>query len=402
MANYTSYMKELSEDIDLLDLEYDECQSLLEEAMCEFRTFDCAITDFISKHGYLGDINNEKEKTQYIFDKFQEAGINIQKRVIKDWFTLHKGIIKYPTGYYFCFAFHLNVDESNDFFRRICLDRGFDCRVKEEAIYYFCIKNELSFCEAQGVIERVNNIKESNACENMPYTQIIKSDVDNIDSLEGLYAYICENITYFDNKSATASRNVTAMDTLRVVWNEISSPEGLANTEVKKNFFDTFAEELEIENHIGKRGTWPILDQIFGTDMYESEQIKSDRSIKSLIKNNSVIHKFIEEMFPDKQAIDEIVSGNKQVKPERMRKSLLLLLFYRYWIRLAIRNEGYESSPGDAERCIASLNQYLVESGFHELYYGNPYDWLFLLCIYSEKPLASFREYINIARVNNI
>ena len=43
---------------------------------------------------------------------------------------------------------------------------------------------------------------------------------------------------------------------------------------------------------------------------------------------------------------------------------------------------------------IAEVNNYLSDSGLPPMYYGNPYDWLFLYCALSDRPLDTFRGLI--------
>ena len=40
---------------------------------------------------------------------------------------------------------------------------------------------------------------------------------------------------------------------------------------------------------------------------------------------------------------------------------------------------------------IEEINVHLNESGFSLMYYGNPYDWMFLYCALSERPLDTLR-----------
>ena len=45
----------------------------------------------------------------------------------------------------------------------------------------------------------------------------------------------------------------------------------------------------------------------------------------------------------------------------------------------------------DIEDYIEEINVHLNESGFSLMYYGNPYDWMFLYCTLAECPLDAFR-----------
>ena len=43
---------------------------------------------------------------------------------------------------------------------------------------------------------------------------------------------------------------------------------------------------------------------------------------------------------------------------------------------------------------ISEMNTILIDSGFSPMYYGNPYDWMFLYCSLFVRPLDTFRDLI--------
>lgn len=59
------------------------------------------------------------------------------------------------------------------------------------------------------------------------------------------------------------------------------------------------------------------------------------------------------------------------------------------------KNGRYEAKDGDEGRCTARINHFLVESGYLELYVGNPFDWIFLHSAYQTEPLNIFREFMH-------
>ena len=122
----------------------------------------------------------------------------------------------------------------------------------------------------------------------------------------------------------------------------------------------------------------------------------SDRTIKHILKDNNLLHPLAEESFPDREGILLIISG-KHVSYERVRKTLILLVFYVFWVGIALKqkNNTYRARIGDYERCLDEMNRYLVDSGYPELYAGNPYDSIFMYAAQDDYPLTTFREYMN-------
>ena len=117
-------------------------------------------------------------------------------------------------------------------------------------------------------------------------------------------------------------------------------------------------------------------------------------SITALKKDRKPIleklHESARDSFPDRQGIDKSLRG-EPVSYERVRKWLVLLTFYTWWAARAVAKGSYEAGPGDGPRCLAAMNQHLIESGYPELYIGNPYDWIFFYAAKCGEPLFVFR-----------
>ena len=82
--------------------------------------------NFIIHKGFNGDITDVDEKVKFIKDKFQEAAVFPIPRNVKKWFTEKKRIEKRKIAFQICFAFELNLQECENFFRTVCMQRGFD------------------------------------------------------------------------------------------------------------------------------------------------------------------------------------------------------------------------------------------------------------------------------------
>lgn len=94
-------------------------------------------------HGYTGDLENVDEKVTFLEEKFKAAGIP-KPRNIRDWYTKHTrpNSNRRVAQIQLCFAFELSLEEARDFFRRVCLERDFDCHDMDELVYYFALKTE--------------------------------------------------------------------------------------------------------------------------------------------------------------------------------------------------------------------------------------------------------------------
>ena len=112
-------------------------REIIVEAVNSFHKFSDSLDIFIGNHGYTGNIDDIIGKSAFLRESFEKSGISVP-RGIREWYTKGKGISR-TTAFQICFAFHLNKEETDDFFRRVMLAKSFDCHVMEEAVYYYCI-----------------------------------------------------------------------------------------------------------------------------------------------------------------------------------------------------------------------------------------------------------------------
>ena len=418
MSQYTELLNIQAETLSPDDDGYEE--SLLEVSTM-FRGFDEALTDFIEKHGYTGDLADVPAKAQFLREKFREAKVKLP-RDFKEWFIPNKKFAR-KTAFQICFAFGLGVDETNDFFRCVQFERGFDCHTINEAVYYFCMRNGLSYSEAQEIIERIPVPKKVKAIPNREvlYTGTIIEYINSIDDKEKLIQYIKDNINDFQYNNATAIKYIQEL------WNDISKTNGLATKEGsiidgtynrfedrhKKGVTDTrSAEVIDVEVRQQEQevkpydyviagsdaSTWIIFSQIIGLANYQEREYatKHDRSLSSVLSENKLMPLKADYCFPSRQNIDKLIRGDLVGDDEIIRKMLIFLVFYTYWAKLIIsKNDAFHSvERSDSERCLDTINGRLLDAGYPELYAGNPYDWLFMWALNGEHPLDDFRTYM--------
>ncbi len=239
MNTYTESLENRARDINPEDdIDY---SAALAEVVSMFRNFDEALDTFLIGHGYTGDRQDIDGKTAFIKSRFEQKEIPLPRNIRK-WYTEHKRIKK-ETAIRICFAFGLTVEESEDFMRRICLLRGFDCHKVEEVICFYAISNRLDYAEAQKILERAPrpNTKRLDFGQEVLYTASIVAAVRRFRNPEELIRYISGNIEQFGHNNATAYRYI------RMMWEEISGEEGLAAKEKKKLYRAFDDMDLEIK-----------------------------------------------------------------------------------------------------------------------------------------------------------
>ena len=349
-----------------------------------FRPFSAAITEFISEHGFDGDVTDVDAKVLYIRTAFVKANMT-PPREIREWFTAGQPI-KRDTAFLICFAFGLDGGETDEFFRRYyARERSFNCHQVQEAVYYFCLNNGLSYAEALDIQTHVPLAKESQKTGNVVYTGSIIAELNDLETKEDLITYLTENIDKFSDS------NVTAYETIRRLWTLAAGNGGLLMQEREKlpSILDDAATGEKSKLRFGNKGVkpWDAYLAILQLDKDDVKQLKAERSIRPILKR---LHTDAQDSFPDRQGIDKILRG-EHVSYERVRKWLVLLTFYTFWAQKAVKEESYEAEQEDGNRCLTSMNQHLLDAGYPELYVGNPYDWIFLYASKSEEPLYVFR-----------
>ena len=394
MGKYTEDLEELSFELDPCDEGYEE---RLVEAARGFRPFDEALVAFLVEKDFLQEGVTPDDTLSFITDAFKNAGIE-PPRNRKKWFTEHKSINR-KTAFEVCFALGLDEERSEDFFRRVCLERAFDGHDMTEIVYRYAIRTGLSYKQAIDIIEKITIVKPDKKLSEgqVVYTDMIRSEVDEIDSEDELIEYLTENSANFEYNHATA------IGYIRTMWDEIAGDGGLAVREREK-YEPSYQEDTENYGRVDGRvqitasredSLWDIYLQILGLNHIDMKKLGTDRSLKPILKNRELMHPLAEDSFPDRDGLNKVLNG-EHVSHERVRKLLILLEFYRFWARLLLENGDYAVKGGDLSRCEQSINNYLLDSGYQSLYIGNPYDWMILYSLAnSENPLMDFRSFIN-------
>lgn len=370
-----------------IDLDDSEAINKLPEIIASFRGHGTALSEFMDANGYpAGQENTPKAKAAFLKQKFEETGISGAKaRYALKWLTEPKGFER-QNGFRIAFALGLDIEKTDEFFRTVLLDRGFDCHTIEEAVYYYCICHRKGYPTAERLLLKVPEPEKIAVpfAGDVLYTRNIISFIRSCTDEEMLLSYFRDNLAQF------GYNQVKAKEYIRSLWTEIAKPSGLAEMERKY-----LIESDNTDRSESVPSTWDIYLQILGLDSGDVSRIKADRTIKPIIDNKVFMHEFAAQNYPTRQGIEKLLRG-EAASHDMTRKTLIMLAFYHFWMNIALSRHGhisYEAGKNDRERCIAELDQYLMDAGFPEMYAGNPYDWIFLWAAGREAPILSFHSY---------
>ena len=209
----------------------------------------------------------------FLQKKFKQAGISSTKaRNAQKWLS-EANAFERETGFRIAFALGLTVEETDEFFRTVLLDRSFDCHTIEEAIYYYCIYHGKGYPSAESLIAAAPQVGKTAVPSegDVLYTKNIISYLRNCSSNEALLQYFRENLTQF------GYNQVKAKEFIGQLWKQISEPNGLA--ELERKYFPQYEKG---DNPAIENSTWGIYLQILGLS-FDVERIEADMIVPPAI-----------------------------------------------------------------------------------------------------------------------
>lgn len=375
-----------------------------------FRTFGDGIVAFLQEINHEITLNTAKAYIKLLCDK---TGVPVKKiasdGTFDNWFKKgicpKKGEDSRERIFALAFAMQLTSEKTAELFHRVYLDRAFDFRNYKEMIYYYCLENGESWNDAVRLIDLVDSLKLKcvvNEVEATKYTEEIKSDIDKIRSESDLINYIINHDNDLHLKNVTAKETLEELreETIKLVEKEIR----LEKKREKKDKFKKTHLELIKQNPKLLKDYLDNIDVKEDLITYSGNNCNSSGYIYSVIlyhlsetgrsNENPLKNKYLPDAirtnFPTADALE-----GRDLSYEELRKAIILLGSYNYWRKCEIGYE-YEFIEVDIEDYISEINAELNDCGFSPLYFGNPYDWLFMYCVVSDpvRPLNAFRAII--------
>lgn len=365
MQNYTDQMEEKIFQWDEFDDYNEDYTSLIDTLNSEdtFRTFGDGLLLFMQ-------INNPDltaDTAVKILEKLcSEQGVPVKDIAstnrLKSWFKggsrPKKGEDSRKSMFALAFALELTPDKTAEMFHKVYLDRAFDCRNADEIIYYFCLNNKKSWADAKRLISLSQGTNGDNN-DHTVFTSQLKSDIQSLNDESELISYISKHRHNLEKVNVSAKKNRQ---------NLIGNAKTIAKIE---------SESAEYDD-VFKGSNKDSLNFLY--EMITSLSVTGEKGTKTLFKN-ARLPKEIRNRFPE-----AVTLSKKEPTYEELRKLIILLFSYVYW---------YKTQKSDItpmiDDYISEVNVYLTDSGLSPIYYGNPYDWLFLYCSLAERPLDTLR-----------
>ena len=370
---------------DELDDYNEDFQSLIESLNNEdfFRTFGDGLLFFLQKR--QPDLTAETA-IKYIEELCEKAGVSkndiASANTLKSWFKggprPKKGEDSRSSMFALAFALQLTPGETAELFHKVYLDRAFDYRREREIIWYFGLQHKKTWTDAKRLLEKAGGL-DMLTDDHTKGTMQIKADIDSLTDEAALLSYIAKHGHNLAKKNVAAKKTVSELTekSKETVEQETKLIELRKQAETTHKSKDSmYANSPEIEHF--RNTDAQSLNHIY--EVITNCSVRGAKGTKTLFKN-ARLPKEIKNRFPE-----AITLSKKEPTYEELRKLIILLASYNYWYQVQAEN-----AKVDIDDYIAGINAYLDEGGFSLLYYGNPYDWLFLYCALSDTPLDTFR-----------
>lgn len=412
--------------------DWDENIDELTKLANEFnRPFSAGLTILLTHASYKGDLDDVKEKINFVCSKMAVSGIPVgasRKKTLKNWFTG----VSAPDAkarrqlYELCFALSVSLEDICWFFNNVLFQRAFNCHQIEEAIYYYCFKNNYSYNHAQKLISEIQTVYTLADSKNPlarsafdtvcpeRYTTEIMRQLELCSTDDELKQYLTQNKQAFlgNRMNQRAKENFQKMlADIRgnATDKEIASKIVNANThersmpdfpatkimacspimqELLNNYYQGVYDFDEFTNHLKYHDVSSIafmLECIYGNAVSTK-----DICLPQNIRKN----------FPSEKIFSDLLNNfDSTTNYDAIRKCLILLKFYHFWF---FNRFNTEDTPENLHHIYrAETDDLLAECGYDGLFEGNNYDRLFILCAGNSTPLNVLREFISTGKAPN-
>lgn len=324
---------------------------------------------------YLGkSINTSAEELlAEVKMRYKEKGIELT-RTVKTWFQKKDTSPSADQAhrhnlYDFCVAMGMDYYTTAEFFFKSFLTIPFNYKDRDDAIYFYCLKNNRPYSVIKQMRDLAKNFETTNT--DIAHTEEIGIHILDIESDEEFLAYLRKHCYDKSHQYATAKRKLSEL----VVANKKIVP-GTGEDDHELLFDD-----------LGTTKTSALLGAILG---YHYQSLDSSQR-KQLSKNDL-------PTFPRDGDIDKAIADGSEVSFETLRKSLILMKFYNFYRSYQINEHKATIDDRNIAEYLedfrSEINSDLAECGFVQMYVRNPYDWIILHCANSPDPVYFLQDFI--------
>lgn len=375
---------------DAWEYDIDESYDLLKDINYSFRLEKmcrCGIREGIvyslKQLGIDVDESDDKAIWKEVSFLLKKQGIEPEsmRKVIKNWIATGKVGDRREDRinmYNLCWALELDVEHTQDFFFRRFFTIPFNYKDGTDAVYYYCIKNRKSYSFVDEFLKVVKDLHDTVVVNE--YTIQVKRQIDEIDDDEEFKEYLKSNC--FSEKMQMQS----ARRTIRELYDEIAI------------------------SSVGE-----LLTRMYGYSIQSTARHTKKIYGKSIGISKGQLPELFTKSLPNDTQMAEILN-NERATYESLRKAVILLKFYSFYSSFDYEKDADELQSIDLrteiktnEEISEELNDFYMETnnmlytaGYNQLYVKNPFDWIILFCAYTSNPLATFRDFITQAYINNV
>lgn len=372
-------------------------------------SFSCALTRLIQERGYEGSRQDFDACARFLYDRYQAASVAVTMTTLKRWFSGESRPFFEKRSrtrmYQLCFVLRLDYRQVCDFFQHVYLSRSFNCRNVQEAVYCYCFSHDKDYsqaCQLNFAAQALVSAPDlPPGREVIRYTGDIERDILSLESEEEFLDYVKENEKSFREYNQSARRELQRLlgrtqgsrrdqelvNSHRKSGARISSAEserldGLAVREYFR-YHDT-CQDLKGQNVASADF---MLSQILGIRLdqyYETEQLGKSFSRDARLEPLARIN------FPSSQSLSDILTGKEHVSFDSVRKMIILLHFYDFFVSAALKNDCRDLCSA----YIDDAGDQLFAAGYGPLYAGSPYDRIFIDSAKDSQPLDCLRDMI--------
>lgn len=290
--------------------------------------------------------------------------------------------------YRLCFALGFDDRKTSEFFIKAYWTRPFNFRKMSECVYWFCLKNRLSYQDAVRIQNAVKPTPLNDADLPNISTVQIKSEVYDCQTEAELIRCLASHQDSLDQANRTAREElIKLLDECKQAANELRNKE--MSISMISNYLERKAE-LDAKRNAGKDVKKNTKDDNAGEITSDEQLLREIYGFNAREQHGGKLtYEGYAFQFPDYVArnmlqfsqLQAIRDTKKAMSDDAVRKALILLGFYSFFARLRV---AHSDSKSKAEKYIkeyiAEENDILNRCGFGVLYVRNPYDWMFLHC----------------------
>lgn len=409
MSEFTNHHKKIISQIDSENFEYEEMLDFLRNPD-NFRPFSEGLIQLLEETIPSIPFDDKKKKIEYLakylYERLHSIDPTIPESRITAWFE-GKHSPKLTSNsrklmYKICFALKLPLKKVVWFFGHVYFERSFNFHMIDESVYYYCFKYNKDYFIAESLIKEIME-KPEKPSKNyiLSYTQKIREEIDKFSSTDTqkLVDYLSDYKFMFQKKWNLSAKD-SINEHLESLLGREESKQIIENFK-KKGFIPSDAIEncgliIQVFYKHFRNG---LLEYISGKNILSIDfmltmildttfGIQKTAAIPDIVKNN----------FPSKKVFSDILSGNKSntsTSYDSIKKVLIFLKFHDFWYKVELKKYSEFTQEQLYDIFIDETNHLLFDCGYEDLYEGNPYDWIFMCCSKTAKPLDCFSSFVH-------